>query len=200
MLDNVRFVETESEEQCGYCLRKKLKESEKFYKVFVKDKEWGMTVCELCKGGFLAGKLEGQKKTYVTHLAFYVKSALFELREKLPENMNDELISAIEDYENGRYSSSFRSIGFVAEWMTKKLFGRKFGEQNVEEEPKWENMLGRLLERSRNEKTKEEAMVHQLYFLKWFRNKAGHPSKHMITGEDVRIGLVSIAYLLRQLA
>jgi hypothetical protein len=41
----------------------------------------------------------------------------------------------------------------------------------------------------------EEAVVHQLFSLKWFRNKAGHPSAYDITSEDTRLGLISIAYL-----
>jgi hypothetical protein len=199
MSDKVNFIEVESEEPCGYCGRKKLSESEKFYKVFVGDKDFGMVICELCKGGFLTRFLEGPEGTHATHLIFYVKRSLCGLEEKLPKEITRELNSAIENYEAGEYSASFRSIGFVAEWLTERLFTKRFGESPTEEKLSWENALGRLLEHSRKNKNKpEEALVHQLFSLKWFRNKAGHPSKYKITGEDVRLGLMSVVYLIHQ--
>lgn len=199
MPGEINFIEIEPEEPCHYCGRKKLKENEKFYRMFVGENETDVMVCELCKGGFLTLALEGPEKTYATHLVFYVKRSLSELKEKLPEKITRELDSAIESYEIGGYSASFRSIGFIAEWLTKKLFIKRFGEPSAEEKPMWESSLGRLLDYSRKSKNSpEEVLVHQLYSLKWFRNKADHPTEYEVTAEDVRLGLISIVYVLRQ--
>jgi hypothetical protein len=199
MSDLVHFIEVEPKEPCKHCKRKKLKETDKFYKVFIGDKDTGIVVCELCKGGFLTLGIEGPESTYATHLTFYVKNAFLKLKEKLPDIIAVELNSAIENYENGKYSASFRSIGFVAEWLTERLFVKKFGEELAKETSKWEDRLGRLLDQSRkNKKTPEEPWVFQLFSLKWLRNKVDHPSEYQVTGEDIRLGLVSIIYLLYQ--
>jgi len=199
MSNKINFIEVKSEEPCSYCGRKRLSEREKFYKVFVGDKDFGMVICELCKGGFSTLYLEGKEKTYATHLIFYVKNSLLQLKEKLPDLITTELNSAIENYEDGKYSESFRNIGLVAEWLTKRLFVKKFGELEAEEKLSWESMLGKLLEMARkHKKTPEEALLYQLFSLKWFRNKAFHPSEYKITGEDVRLGLISIVYLFNQ--
>ena len=199
MSGNVHFIEVESEEPCWYCRRRKLRESEKFYKVFFGDNDIGMVICELCRGGFATRYLEGSEKTYATHLTFYVKQSLFELKKKLPDTIIAELSSAIEHYENGEYIASFRSIGWVAEWLTERFFVKKFGESPIKEKLSWENRLGKLLGQSRkDEKTPQEALLHQLFSLKWFRNKADHPSEYKITAEDVRLGLTTILYLFHQ--
>jgi len=199
MFEKITFIEVEPEEPCSHCGRVRLKEYEKFYKIFVGDNETEYVICELCKGGFLTFLTEGPKKTYATHLAFYVRNSFLELEEKLPDTIVAELNSAIESYENGEYQASFRSIGFVAEWLTKKVFFKKFGKPSTEGKLSWEDMLGKLLHSARKEKTTpEEALVHQLFSLKWFRNVAGHPSEYEISGEDVRLGLISIVYLAHQ--
>jgi hypothetical protein len=59
--------------------------------------------------------------------------------------------------------------------------------------------LARALDASRkNKKFPEEPIVHQLFCLKWFRNVVDHPSIYEVTGEDVRLGLAAIVYLLQQ--
>ena len=200
MSGKVNFIEVEPEEPCTYCGRKKLEESEKFYKVFIGDTDTGIVVCELCKGGFYTLIEEGSEKTHATHLTFYIKRTLLELREKLPEAIRADLDSAMENYENGRCSTSFRNIGLVAEWLTERLFINKFGKGLAKEIPRWEDRLGRLLHQSRrNKKIPEETLIFQLFSLKWLRNRVGHPSEYKITGEDVRLGLISIMYILHQI-
>lgn len=200
MSGKVHFIEVESEEPCWWCKRRKLNKSEKFYKVFVGDNDFGMVVCELCKGGFLTHILGNPEKSYATHLIFYVKRSLFELKEKLPSQITKELNIAIQNYENGQHVAGFRSIGFVAEWLTGRLFDKKIGKLPGTEKLSWEGKLGRLLGQSRKDKkTPQEALIHELYSMKWFRNKADHPSEYKITGEDVRLGLISIVYLIRQI-
>jgi hypothetical protein len=109
-------------------------------------------------------------------------------------------MSAIESCEEGDFSLSFRNIGLVAEWLTNKLFTREFGGSMQKSELTWDGKLGRLLNESRkHENMPEEAMVHQLFSMKWFRNKADHPSAYEITGEDARLGLASVTYLLQQI-
>ena len=67
MSGKVNFIEVKLEGPCTYCGRKKLKESERFYKVFIEDTDTGIVVCELCKGGFNTHIVEGSEKTYATH-------------------------------------------------------------------------------------------------------------------------------------
>jgi len=200
MSGKFNFIEVEPEEPCTYCGRKKLEESDKFYKVFVGDLDTGKVVCQFCKGGFYILIAEGREKTYVTHLTFYIKRTLLKLGERLPETIRADLDSAMENYENGRYSTSFRNIGLVAEWLTERLFIKKFGKELAKETLRWENRLGKLLRQSRrNKKIPEETLVFQLFSLKWLRNRVDHPSEYEITGEDVRLGLISIMYLLHQI-
>ncbi len=195
--DEIHFIEIEPERPCNYCGRKKLDETDKFYKVFVGDADIAIVVCELCKGGFSTRTLEGKEKSYVTHLIFYAKRSLIELREKLPEKIIAELYSAIENYEAGKYSASFHCIGLVAEWLTDRVFAKQFGEPPEKENLRWEDKLGRLLHASkRNKKNPEEVVMHQLFSLKWFRNIADHPSTYEINAEDVRMGLMSIIYIV----
>ncbi len=199
MPNKVNFIETAPTGPCAYCGRKKLKENEKFYKVFVGDKFSGIIVCEFCKGGFLTSITEGMGKTFATHFIFYVKRELFGLREILPSTIRAELDSAVENYENGKYSASFRNVGLIAEWLTGELFIKKFGKELTEKISKWEGRLSRLLgETRKNEKSPEEMLVFQLFSLKWLRNKAAHPSEYKITGEDVRLGLMSVLYVFHQ--
>jgi len=201
MSDKIYFIEVEPEEPCWHCGRKKLSETDRFYRVFVGDNDMGIVVCELCKGGFLTRIVEGAEKSYVTHLTFYVRSSLLGLKEKLPKKIVDDLDSAVESYESGEFSQSFRSLGLVAEWLTDKLFLSRIQEPREKERLSWENKLGRLLDASRKNKNfPEEAIVYQFFSLKWFRNAADHPSTYEISGDDVRIGLVSIVYLLQQLS
>lgn len=193
------FIETEPKNPCAYCGRKKLNENEKFYKVFLGDEYSGITVCEFCKGGYLTWAKEGSEKTYGTHFTFYVKRKFFEIRERLPGAIKGDLDSAVENYENGNYSVSFRNIGLIAEWLTEKLFIKKLGKKLVGEIPKWEDRLGRLLSEAReNKKFPEETLIYQLFSLKWLRNKVDHPSEYEITEEDVRLGLLSILYVFHQ--
>jgi len=200
MFDMVHFIEVVTEKPCIHCGRKKLNESEKFYKVFIGDKDTGKVVCEFCKGGFLTLTVEGPEKTHATHLTFYVKHELLRLRENLPDTITAELNSAIENYEKGEYSTSFRNIGLVAEWLTERLFVKKFGDELAKKTTGWEDRLGKLLHVSRiNKNIPEETIVFQLFSLKWLRNRVDHPSEYKITGEDVRLGLVSIMYLLHQI-
>lgn len=202
MSDEMHFIEVEPEEPCSYCGRRKLAETDRYYRVFVGDKAMDIVICELCKGGFSTRIVEGAEKSYVTHLTFYVRSSLLGLKEKLPKKIVDDLDSAVESYESGEFSQSFRSLGLVAEWLTNKLFLKRIEEPEPREKEKlsWENKLGRLLDVSRkNKNSPEEAIVYQCFSLKWFRNAADHPSTYEITGDDVRIGLVSIVYLLQQL-
>lgn len=195
----ISFIEVEPEEPCNYCGRKKINEADKFYKVFSGDKDMNIVVCELCKGGFLTSILEGREKSYVTHLTFYLKRSLLGLKEKLPREVFDELDSAIKNYELGEFSSSYRNIGLVAEWLTVKMFIKKYGASHEKDAPRWEDKLGKLLHYSKgNEENPEEALLHQLSSLKWFRNIASHPCVFEMTGEDVRLGLVSIIYTLQQ--
>lgn len=198
MSNKIHFIEVEPEKSCWRCGRGKLRETDKFYRVFFGDNATDIVICEFCKGGFSTLHSEGAEKTYATHLTFYVKRSLSELKEKLPERIAAELDTAIENYEIGRFRASFGSIGFVAEWLTNELFVKRFGEMQ-EKRTSWENKLGMLLDWSRkNRKIPEEALVHLLFSLKWFRNMADHPSVYEISGEDVRLGLASIAYLLQQ--
>jgi hypothetical protein len=199
LFGEISFIEIEPEEPCNYCGRKKLNETDKFYRVFAGDKDMGVVVCELCKGGFSTRVLEGGEKSYVTHLTFYVKRSLLGLKEQLPKKMFDELDSAIKNYEVGDFSLSYRNIGLVAEWLTVKMFIKKYGAPHEKNVPRWEDKLGRLLHDSKgNEGNPEEALLYQLSSLKWFRNTASHPCAYEMTGEDVRLGLVSIVYVLQQ--
>lgn len=200
MSGEFHFIEVESEKPCWYCRRRKLNEDEKFYKVFVGDNDLGVVVCEFCKGGFLTRMMGSPEKTYATHLIFYVKRSVSELKEKLPGQIIKDLDIAIQNYENGEYVASFRSIGYVAEWLTGRLFDKKIGKLLGKEKLSWDGKLGRLLAQSRKDKkTPQEALIYELYSMKWFRNKADHPSEYKITGEDVRLGLISIVYLIHQI-
>jgi len=62
-------------------------------------------------------------------LTFYVKHAFLKLSADLPGTKTADLNSTIENYEKGEYSTSFRNIGLVAEWLTERLFAKKFGEE-----------------------------------------------------------------------
>jgi hypothetical protein len=200
MTDKITFIEVEPEDSCWRCGRNKIHETDRFFRVFVGDNDIGIVVCELCKGGFSASYFEGMEKSYVTHLAFYVRRSLFEMKDRLPQKIFGELTSAIESYEEGDFSLSFRNIGLVAEWLTNRLFTREFEDSPQKSELTWDGKLGRLLSESRkHENMPEEAIVHQLFSIKWFRNKADHPSPYEITGEDVRLGLVSVTYLLQHI-
>lgn len=164
MPDIIYFIPVESEDPCRYCGRKKLNENEKFYEVFLGTADTGIVVCELCKGGFSTRITEGIDKTHATHLAYYVRQTIFALKEKLPVEIAKELDLAIENYENGEFSSSFRNIGLVAEWLTQQLFVRKFGEDLVKKTTGWEDRLGRLLHQSRmKNNTPEEVVAFQLF-------------------------------------
>jgi hypothetical protein len=197
--DEISFIEVEPKEPCIYCGRKKLKKADKFYKVFSGDKDTNIVVCEFCKGGFSTSLLEGIEKSYVTHLNFYLKRSLLELEGTLPKELFDELDSAIKTYEVGDFSSSYRNIGLIAEWVTDKMFIRKYGASHEKGALRWEAKLGKLLADSKgNEKNPEEALLHQLSSLKWFRNIVSHPCVFEMSGEDVRLGLVSIIYALQQ--
>jgi hypothetical protein len=199
MAFNVNFLEVETEELCAYCGRKKLNENDKFYRVLIGDNATEWAVCELCKGGFSTRLLEGAERSYVTHLSFYLKRSLFELTAKLPEEIISEMKSAIENYEAGEYSASFRCIGLVAELLTNKLFTKSFGESEEKAKPTWDNKLGRLSALAkRNENTPQEVLIYQLYSLKWFRNRAVHPAEHKMNADDVRFGLTSIIYVLHK--
>jgi len=199
MSNKVNFIEVEPENSCSYCGRRKLNENEKFYRVFLGDKGTDIVICEFCKRGFSTRFIEGADKTHATHLAYYVKQAFLSLKQKLPAEITAELNSAMESYEEGEFSTSFRSIGLVAEWLTMKLFVKKFGEELAKKTIGWEDRLGRLLQQSRmNKNMPEETIIFQLFSLKWLRNSVDHPSEYKITGEDVRLGLVSIIYLLHQ--
>jgi hypothetical protein len=141
---------------------------------------------------------EGVEKSYATHLIFYVKRSLLELKTKLPDTIVVELNHAITCYENGEFPSGFRSIGIVAERLTQRLFAKRFGEDLAQTVANWEDRLGRLLQWARrNKDIPEETIVFQLFSLKWLRNQVDHPSSFQIKGEDVRLGLVSIMYLLQ---
>jgi hypothetical protein len=194
-LGNLHFVEVETDIPCDHCNRKRMKKNDKFYKVFAQDRDLGIIVCDLCRVGFLINVKEGSEKTYSTHLIFYVKNAISKIKNTIPVEIIEELDCAIENYENWRYSASFRSIGLIAEWLTKKIFIATFGtEINI---PRWEEQLGKILNNARkNKEIPKEPFIFQLYSLKWFRNQVDHPSEYQITGEDIRMGLVSIIYLL----
>jgi hypothetical protein len=56
------------------------------------------------------------------------------LKERLPKYIFGELVSAMDSYEQGDFSLSFRSIGLVAEWLTDQLFTAKFGNSTQKEE------------------------------------------------------------------
>lgn len=88
---------------------------------------------------------------------------------------------------------------YISSSLFERLFVKRFGEELTRKTPRWESRLGRLLKVSReNKKIPEETLVYQLFSLKWLRNAVAHPSEYRITGEDVRLGLVSIMYLLQQ--
>jgi hypothetical protein len=162
------------------------------------DNPSGVVVCEFCKVGFMIRQSEGIEKSYATHLIFYVKRSLLELETKLPDTVVAELNHAITSYENGEFPSSFRSIGIVAERLTQRLFVKKFGEELSSTVTKWEDRLGRLLDCARRSRdAPEETIVFQLFSLKWLRNQVDHPSSFQIKGEDVRLGLASMMYLLQ---
>jgi hypothetical protein len=172
----VSFMEVRTKKPCSYCGRKKLVQTDKFYEVFYEGKGTEIIVCELCRGGFSTSLVEGHEKSYVTHLTFYLKRLCSELKEKLPERIFAELDSAITYYEQGDFSSSYRSIGLVAEWLTDGMFSKKYGMIDGKTPIRWENKLGRLLGDSKgNEVNPEEALLHQLSSLKWFRNTVSHP-------------------------
>jgi hypothetical protein len=198
----ISFIEVESKRRCNcnYCGRKKLSETDKFYEVYWESKAINIIVCELCKGGFSTSIHEGQEKSYATHLTFYLKHSYPDLKKKMPTKIFDELESAMKNYELGDFCSSYRNIGFIAEWLTNWMFIRKYGAIDEKNPLAWEAKLGRLLHDSKmNEENPEEPLLHQLSSLKWFRNMVSHPfSKFELTGEDIRLGLVSIVYVLQQ--
>jgi hypothetical protein len=198
MAGNINFIEITPEEACHYCGRRKISEDDKFYRVFLGDTSSVIVVCELCKGGFFVRMLESATKSYAAHFAFYVKHSFLELRSKLTKETFEELLCSIEDYEAGNYSACFRGIGLVAERLTNKLYVEEFGELVEGDKLSWESKLGKLLDVARKTKNSpNEAVVYQLFSLKWFRNNADHPSKYQITAEDARMGLDSIAYLVQ---
>lgn len=195
----MNFIEVDPEEPCWYCGRKKLSENDRFYRTFFEDNPSGVVVCEFCKVGFMIRQFEGVEKSYATHLIFYVRRSLLELKTKLPDTIVTELNHAITCYEDGEFPSGFRSIGIVAEGLTQRLFAKRFGEDLARNVTGWEDRLGRLLQWARrNKDIPEEAIVFQLFSLKWLRNQVDHPSSFKIKGEDVRLGLASIMYLLQQ--
>lgn len=195
----VSFIEVRTEKPCSYCGRKKLVQTDKFYEVFYEGKSTEIIVCEFCRGGFSTSLVEGSEKSYVTHLTFYLKRSCSELQAKLPERISAELNSAINNYESGDFPSSYRNIGLVAEWLTNGMFTKKYGITDEKAPIRWENKLGKLLSDSKgNEESPEEALLHQLSSLKWFRNTVSHPCAFQLSGEDIRLGLVSIVYTLQQ--
>ena len=166
--------------------------------MFLEDNASGVVVCEFCKVGFTIRHFEGAEKSYATHLVFYVKRSLLELKPKLPNTIVAELNHAITCYENGEFPSGFRCIGIVAERLTQRLFVKRFGEDLAQTVTSWEDRLGRLLDWARrNKDIPGETIVFQLFSLKWLRNQVDHPSSFQIKGEDVRLGLVSTMYLLQ---
>jgi len=198
MTTNINFIEVESDDGCFYCGRRKLSEHDKFYRVLVGDNTTEIVVCELCKGGFSRRLLEAVEKSYAAHFTFYIRRSFLELKNKLPSELFSELECSLEDYEIGNYNASFRVIGLVAEILTTKLYEHKFGKPTENYRLPWENKLGQLLDTARKTKnTCEEAVIYQLFSLKWFRNSVDHPSEYKITAEDVRLGLSSLAYLLQ---
>lgn len=199
MASNINFIEIAPDEDCYYCGRRKINESEKFYRVLVGDSPLNVVVCELCKGGFSGRILEGATKSYATHFTFYIKHSLLEQKDKLTKEAFDELLFSIENYETGNYSACFRNIGLVAERLTNKLYAEKFEKLTAADKISWENKLGKLLDDAR--KTCDipgEAAIYQLFCLKLFRNTADHPSEYKITAEDARLGLASITYLTQR--
>jgi hypothetical protein len=196
----IDFLEVDPDRPCDHCGRKKLHDTDRFYRVFSQGKEMNLIVCEFCKGGFISYLLEGQDKSYTTHLTFYLKHSCLELKKKIPEKIFPELESALKNYEIGDFCSSYRNIGFIAEWLTNWMFYRKYGAVDEKNPLAWETKLGKLLHDSKaSEKSPEEPVLHQLASLKWYRNTVSHPSyKFELTGEDIRLGLVSILYVLQQ--
>jgi hypothetical protein len=198
MLDKITFVEIEPEGTCWRCGRGKISGEDKFFRVLVGDSPLSIVVCELCRSGFSVRMLEGAEKSYAAHLKFFVRRSLLELKERLPSKIFEELICALENYEVGEYKASFRCIGLVSEWLTNAIFAEKTGGIAEHDKFSWDAKLGKLLDLARRTKSApEEVVVYQLFSLKWFRNKADHPSEYEITADDARLGLVAIAYLLQ---
>lgn len=198
MVGMLQFLEIDVKEgtQCDWCKRRKFKENEKFYKVFVGEKHL-LTVCEICKYGHAVAFRLGPGRSYESHFVFFLKQKMHEFGDRLPNKIKAELSSALENFLEGKYSENLRNIGFIAEWITKKIFVMEFGEGELKKVKKWEDRLGRLTSKAREEeKTPEETLVHQLASLKWLRNKASHPSEYEIDVEDSMLGLVSIIYCL----
>src|SRR5271157_4560760 len=182
-MDNpIQFIESFAKNSfsCAYCKRE-IKESEKFYRVIFVDKEL-MSICELCKGGFLAYMREGIEKTYTTHFSYFAKKELQNTIgiEKLPEHIKNQLFEAIEDYDKGKVLESLRSLGNVAEWLTNRIYENYF-----EEEQQNKNWHNRLTELSNNPKIIAEDFptkicIHLLWSLKDLRNLVSHPDSDYI--------------------
>ena len=196
---SINFIEVDNIEFCSHCNRKKLKQTDKFYKLFIGVRDMGIEVCELCKTGYLTYRIEGFDKTYSTHLIFYAKTKLSLMKENLSQEIVTELNCAISSYEQGQYSTSFRSISFVAEILTERLYSKHISQNKEKKDIRWETRLGQLLSQAqKTEKIPLEPIIYQLFSLKWLRNKVSHPSRYVLTGEDVRFGLISILYALSQ--
>ncbi|MGA2522520.1 MAG: hypothetical protein ABSF65_00035 [Candidatus Bathyarchaeia archaeon] len=198
MTGSINFIEITTEETCYYCGRRKINENDRFYRVLFGDNASAVVVCELCKGGFSGRILESPEKSYATHLIFYVRRSFLELKGKLSKDNLEELLCCLDNYESGNYSACFRGIGLVAEQLTNNLYVEEFGKLAMDETISWEVKLGKLQDAARKKKNRiSEAVIYQLFSLKWFRNNADHPSRYQITAEDARIGLASIAYLMQ---
>lgn len=195
VVDVLQFLEIKVNlgTQCGWCQRRKFRQNEKFYGVFLGESRL-LTVCEICRDGYDIALRLGPERSYESHFAFFLKQKIYGVRDLLPDELKAELDHALENFLGGKYSESLRNIGFIAEWLTKKIFVMRFGESDIS----WDNMLGRLRSKAeKEEKTPEEVLTHQLFSLKWLRNKASHPSEYKIGVEDVMLGLVSTIYCLQ---
>lgn len=193
-----QFLEIDAREvtRCDWCQRRKFKEDERFYKVFLGE-AYFLTVCEICRYGYDIAHTLGPERSYESHFVFFLKQKMRDFGNRLPNKIRVELSSALDNFLGGKYSASFRNIGFIAEWITKEIFVMEFGEDELKRVKKWEDRLGRLTSKAKEEeKTPKETLVHQLASLKWLRNKASHPSEYEIDAEDSMLGLVSIIYCL----
>jgi hypothetical protein len=201
MAEDFHFIEIKAkDETCYYCGRRQVSDSDHFYRVLLGDNPLDIIVCEFCRAGFMITALEGKSKSFAAHFTFYIKRSIFELKESYSKDTTQEIECCLEDYEAGNYAACIRSIGLLAEHLTNKLFTEKFGKSIEYSKLSWDTKLGKLLDFTRKNQdapeNNEETAIYQLYSLKWFRNKADHPSEYKLTAEDARLALISLDYLI----
>lgn len=129
----------------------------------------------------------------------------------LPEEVFEELQNSLRSYREGRYKDSFRSVAFVAEWLTGRWFLKDIVDSETRKIETWNDRLNILysnLERGSKEAkepilTPVESVIHVLHAIRIIRNKIDHPQEHpddiefAIDGDVSMMGILNIYFCIQ---